>query len=253
MTPGTVNHFSSESREYSYARPKYPEDLFKFLNEITPVKDLAWDCATGNGQAAISLCKYFKKVIASDASKNQIDNAFDRDNINYEVFPAEKPNIQNSSVNLITVAMAVHWFDFEKFYREARRVSRSSGRIALWAYGMQKISPEIDKISERLNVGGDILGNYWSKEVKFVKEEYKTIPFPFKEIDVPKFEIKVYWDLNNLFDYMQTWSAVKRFYAENRYDPLSLVKEDLKNLWGKDDEIKLVKWDLNLRVGCIDS
>ena len=83
MKPDTANHFSSKSREYSYARPKYPEDLFKFLNEITPVKDLAWDCATGNGQAAISLCKYFKKVIASDASKNQIDNAFDRDNINY--------------------------------------------------------------------------------------------------------------------------------------------------------------------------
>ena len=251
--PGNVNHFSSESREYSYARPKYPNDLFKFLDEITPSKDLAWDCATGNGQAAISLCKYFKKVIASDASKNQIDNAFDRDNINYEVFLAEKPNIQNNSVNLITVAMAVHWFDFEMFYREARRVSRSSGIIALWAYGMQKISPEIDKISERLNVGGDILGNYWPKEVKFVKEEYKTIPFPFKEIKAPKFEIKVDWNLNNLFDYMQTWSAVKRFYAKNKCDPLSVVKEDLKNLWGKDDEIKLVKWDLNLRVGSIDS
>ena len=147
--------------------------------------------------------------------------------------------------------MAVHWFDFEMFYREARRVSRSSGIIALWAYGMQKIRPEIDKISERLNVGGDILGNYWPKEVKFVKEEYKTIPFPFKEIAVPKFEIEVDWNLNNLLDYMQTWSAVKRFYAENKYDPLSVVKEDLKNLWGKDDEIKLVKWDLNLRVGNI--
>jgi ubiquinone/menaquinone biosynthesis C-methylase UbiE len=133
MTTSSVNHFSSKSEEYSFSRPAYPDSLFKFLNEITLNKDLVWDCATGNGQAAIGLCKYFKKVIASDASKSQINNRFQRDNITNYVFPAENTNLQENSVNLITVDQAVHWFDFEIFHREVRRVGTRNGIIAVWS------------------------------------------------------------------------------------------------------------------------
>ena len=252
MTSAT-DHFSSKSREYSYSRPFYPNVLFEFLQEITPNKHIAWDCATGNGQAAIGLCRYFRNVIASDVSKNQIANKFHRNNFTYEVFSAEKPNIQDNSVDLITVAEAIHWFDFEKFYREATRVSRRNAIIAVWSYGMHKIDSEIDKISERLDVDGEILGSYWPKEAKYVKEEYKTIPFPFEEISTPRFEMSVYWSLDDLISYMQTWSAVKRFQIEKKCDPMSSVSQDLNKLWGNKDEQKLVKWILNLRVGIIQS
>lgn len=252
MTSAT-DHFSSKSREYSYARPLYPEDLFKFLYEITPNKYVAWDCATGNGQAAIGLCKYFRNVIASDASTNQIANTFHRNNIVYAVFSAEKPRIQDDKVDLITVAEAIHWFDFNKFYSEAKRVSRRNAIMAVWSYGMHKIDSEIDKINARLDVGGQILGSYWPKETRYVKEEYRTIPFPFKEISTPRFEMSVNWSFDDLINYMQTWSAVKRFQIDKKYDPLSLVKQDLKELWGKKEEEKQVKWDLNLRVGIIQS
>lgn len=252
MTSAT-DHFSSKSREYSYSRPFYPEDLFEFLQEITPNKYIAWDCATGNGQAAIGLCRYFRNVIASDVSKNQIANGFPRNNITYEIFSAEKPSIQDNSVDLITVAEAIHWFDFEKFYREATRVSRRNAIIAVWSYGMHKIDSEIDKISERLDVDGEILGSYWPKEAKYVKEEYKTIPFPFKELSTPRFEMSVYWSLDDVISYMQTWSAVKRFKIEKKYDPMSLVWQDLKKLWRNKDEKKLIKWSLNLRAGIIQN
>lgn len=171
MTSAT-DQFSSKSREYSYSRPFYPKDLFEFLQEITPNKHIAWDCATGNGQAAIGLRRYFRNVIASDVSKNQIANRFHRNNITFEGFSAEKPNMQDNSVDLITVAQAIHWFDFEKFYREVTRVSGRNAIIAVWSYGMHKIHTEIDKISKRLDVDGEILGSYWSKEVKYIKEEY---------------------------------------------------------------------------------
>ncbi|MDQ4074134.1 MAG: class I SAM-dependent methyltransferase [Thermoproteota archaeon] len=257
MVNSAIDHFSSKSKEYSFSRPLYPDNLFQYLSEITPNKDLAWDCATGNGQAAISLCKYFKKVIASDASKGQIDNRFEKDNnsnIDYDVFPAENANIRDNSVDLITVAQAIHWFDFEDFYREVRRVSkRNNGIIAIWSYGMHKVTPEIDRISEKLNVGGDILGNYWSPETKYIKENYETIPFPFREISSPKFEIKVNWNLEEIFNYMNTWSSVKRFQREKGYSPLDLVKKDIKNLWGKEDEHKLVRWNINLRIGFVHS
>ena len=246
-----VDHFSSTSREYSFSRPTYPDVLYRFLSDIAPNKDMAWDCATGNGQAAIGLCKYFKNVIASDASKGQLEHQFKRNNIMYEMFPAEKADIQDNSVDLITVAQAAHWFDLDKFYKEVTRISKSNGVLAIWSYGMHKIDNDIDKIGERLNVGGDILGRYWPRETDYVKEDYKTIPFPFKEIPAPKFEMTVNWNLDDLVCYMQTWSAVKRFSTEKKFNPLSLIMEELERLWGKRDKRKVVKWDINLRVGKI--
>lgn len=246
-----VNHFSSTSREYSFSRPIYPDALYRFLNDITPYKDMAWDCATGNGQAAIGVCKYFKHVIASDASKGQLEYQFNRNNIMYEMFSAEKADIPDNSVDLITVAQAAHWFDLDKFYKEVTRISKSNGVLAIWSYCMHKIDNDVDKISERLSVGGDILGRYWPRETNYVKEDYETIPFPFKEIPSPKFEMIVNWNLDDLVCYMQTWSAVKRFSTEKKFNPLSLVMEELERLWGKRDIRKVVKWDINLRVGKI--
>lgn len=249
---GFIDNFSSKSKEYSFSRPDYPDNLFRFLSDITPNRDLVWDCATGNGQAAIGLCKYFKKIIASDASKNQIDNKFERENIIYKIFPAEHANLPDNAINLVTVAQGVHWFDFNKFYNEVNRVSKKeSGRIALWSYGMHRINPKIDKISERLNVDGDILGNFWSKEIKFIKEDYRTIPFPFKEINAPRFKMNTYWNMYQLFNYMQTWSAVKKYIIEKKSDPLNLVREEVINLWGEISKEKLVTWEINLRVGII--
>jgi SAM-dependent methyltransferase len=253
MAKGFIDNFSSKSKEYSFSRPVYPVDLFAFLSDITPIHDLVWDCATGNGQAAIGLCKHFKKIIASDASKSQIDNKFERGNITYKVFSAEETSLSDNSVDLVTVAQAVHWFDFDKFYEEVKRVSKKDGvgRIALWCYGMHKINPEIDRISGRLDVNGDILGDSWSEEIKYINEGYKTIPFPFKEINAPKFEMNIKWNLYQMFNYMKTWSAVKKYHTEKRSDPLNLVREDIKNLWGEESEEKTVTWKINLRVGIV--
>jgi hypothetical protein len=235
LSKGFIDNFSCHSKEYSFSRPTYPDLLFEFLSSITPQKNLAWDCATGNGQSAIGLCKYFKKVIASDASKNQIQHGFQRENIDYKIFP---------------VAQALHWFDFEKFYSNVR-VGKKDGIIAVWSYDMHKINPQIDNISSRLDVDGDILGNYWAKETKHVKEKYKTIPFPFKEISVPAFKTTLYWNLLQLWNYMQTWSSVKKYYSENNQDPLDLIKSELKSLWGDEHNKKEVTWNINIRVGFI--
>jgi ubiquinone/menaquinone biosynthesis C-methylase UbiE len=253
MTKGFIDNFSSKSKEYSFSRPVYPDDLFAFLSDITPNHDLVWDCATGNGQAAIGLCKYFKKTIASDASESQIDNKFERENITYKVFPAEKAILPNNSFDLVTVAQAVHWFDFDKFYEEVKRVSKKDGegRIALWGYEMHEINPKIDKVSERLNVDGDILGDSWPEEIKYIDEGYRTLPFPFKEIDTPKFGMNTKWNMYQLFNYMKTWSAVKKYHMEKKSDPLDLVREDIKNLWGEESEEKLVTWKINLRAGIV--
>jgi len=258
MSKDFIDNFSSKSKEYSFSRPIYPDELFEFLSNIIFNKDLAWDCATGNGQAAIGLCKYFKNVIASDASSNQIDNKFEREHILYRVFPAEDaaiPYLSDNSVDLVTVATALHWFDFKRFYNQVNRVSKKKGeggRIAVWCYGMHQINPKIDKIIERLDVDGDILGEFWPKEIRYIKEKYRTIPFPFKEINTPNFKMKTNWNMYQLFNYMQTWSAVKKYQIERKSDPLDLVREDIKNLWSTEESVqKLITWDIYLRVGII--
>lgn len=86
---------------------------------------------------------------------------------------------------------------------------------------------------------------------QYVKEKYKTIPFPFKEISVPAFKTTLYWNLLQLWNYMKTWSSVKKYYSENKQDPLDLVKSELQSLWGDEHNKKEVTWNVNIRVGVI--
>lgn len=252
MSKGFVDNFSSNAKEYSFSRPTYPMALFTYLSRIVRQNDLAWDCATGNGQAAIELCKYFKRVIASDASESQIQQQFKRENIDYKVFPAEETPIDNDSVDLVTVAMGVHWFDFDRFYSEVKRVGKKGAIIAVWSYGMHKINPEIDKISGRLDFGGDILGKFWSPQIRYIKECYKTIPFPFEEIGgIPTFKMEVRWNLYQLFNYLHTWSAVKKYTVEKKSDPIDMVRDEMQRLWEDAEKERPIIWNLSTRIGII--
>ena len=254
--------FSGKSKEYAGSRPTYPRSLFEFLVGLVQYRNLAWDCATGNGQAAIFLSEYFEQVIASDASKEQIENAQPRDNIRYEVFSAERTTLADNSVDLIIIAQALHWFNLDDFYKEAKRVlrkgedngrgtsGRGSGVLAAWAYGLHSISPEIDNITHLLYE--DILGSYWAKERKIVENKYQNIPFPFHEIDTPLFQIELDWTLSELVGYLYTWSSVQKFIGKNNSDPIEQVYNDLAGAWGSNKNTwhkRRVVWPIYIRVG----
>jgi SAM-dependent methyltransferase len=249
--------FSSHSKDYARSRPHYPRSLFDYLVGLTQRRNLAWDCATGTGQAAVLLSQYFDQVIASDASKEQIKNAQLRKNIRYEVFPAEKTNLADDSVDLITIAQALHWFDLETFYKEATRVLRkgdyhfdkSRGVIAAWAYGLHSVSSEVDNIVHLLYE--DILGSYWPKERRIVEDRYQGIPFPFEEVDPPAFRIELNWSLSELVGYIYTWSSVQKFIQKNNSDPVKQIYNDLVSAWGEKNEAtkKRVVWPIYMRVG----
>ncbi len=250
--------FSKQSKEYAISRPSYPRVLFEFLVSLVQHRKLAWDCATGNGQAAIFLSEYFEQVIASDASKKQIENAQPRNNIRYEVFSAEKTNLEDNSIDLLTVAQALHWFDLDNFYKEVRRVMRrkddkASGIIAAWAYGHHSISPDIDKVTHCLYE--DILGGYWPKELKYIDNKYKGIPFPFQRISPPHFQIELDWNLSELVGYLYAWSSVQKYIKKNNSDPVNEVYENLIAAWGGKAHIqdkRKVIWPIYMKVGRID-
>jgi SAM-dependent methyltransferase len=253
--------FSSQSKEYASSRPTYPRALFKFIVSLVDEKNLAWDCATGNGQAALVLADYFKQVIASDISARQLENAQQKSNIKYQIFRAEDTPLKDNSVDLITIAQALHWFDFDRFYSEARRVLRKTkdgktavgggGILAAWAYGLHTISPEVDKVTHQLYE--DILGDeYWSPERKYVEDRYETIPFPFEQIPAPEFQIQLSWNLSELVNYYRSWSSVQKFIKKNKYDPVSEVSSSLEYGWGGKNHVnkkRKVVWPLYVKIG----
>lgn len=241
------DHFSGHASGYARHRPGYPESLFAYIASIAPARDLAWDCATGNGQAAISLARYFQHVIATDASGNQIERAIPHDRVRYAVAPAEHTSIESSSLDAVTVAQAVHWFHLDEFYAEVRRVLKPDGVLALWAYGGSLIDPVIDKLLIRLN--RDILGRYWSEKVGLVDKGYSTLPFPFREIEAPEFMMEAAWSLDDLTGYLSSWSAWQKFMNEEGSDPIDQIRDDLSAAWGEPGQKREVRWKVYLRVG----
>jgi ubiquinone/menaquinone biosynthesis C-methylase UbiE len=243
---GFKDHFSRQAAEYAKFRPRYPEELFGYLATIAPGKQLAWDCATGSGQAAVALAQVFERVIATDASENQIGNAEAHARVEYRVAPAENSGIESNTVDLITVAQALHWFDLERFYAEARRVLKPEGVLAAWAYKLAQIEPAIDAIVNHYY--SEVVGTYWPAERALV-ERFEELAFPFPEIASPQFEMTAEWNAEQLVGYLRTWSATQRFMAANQRDPLKDVEQDLLSAWGDADQLRRVVWPLTARVG----
>lgn len=240
------DHFSNQSHLYAEHRPTYPSELFEYLSQIAQNNDLAWDCATGNGQAAIELAKYFKKVVATDASKNQIDNAGKGDNIKYLVCRAEKTSLEKSSVDLITVAQALHWFNLDKFFKEADRVLKQGGILAAWTYNLFKVDKDIDKVINYFY--NEIVGKYWPTERKHVENEYTQISIPFKLIKPPEFKIDIEWTRKELLNYLYTWSSVQHYIKKNSRNPLELISQSLESVWEDEDEQKKITWNITIKI-----
>jgi SAM-dependent methyltransferase len=241
------DHFSGHAAQYAQFRPHYPASLFQYLAKVAPARDRAWDCATGSGQAAIGLAEYFHEVSATDASEQQISNAESRPNILYRVAPAEASGLADRSVDLVTVAQALHWFDCPAFFAEAIRVLRPGGIIAVWAYTLLKIAPEIDALVDRFYYV--TTEPYWPPERKIVEGHYRGIAFPFHELTPPSFQLEENWRLDQLIGYLRTWSATRRFIKERGFDPVSDLERELLPRWGEREQARIVRWPLHLRIG----
>jgi SAM-dependent methyltransferase len=241
------DHFSGHAACYQQFRPNYPDALFTFLASLCPVHELAWDCATGNGQAAVALAPHFDRVIGTDASAQQIDQAEPHPKVEYLVAPADKMPIDDGVVDLVTVAQALHWFDVKGFYAEVSRALKNGGVLAVWCYQLHKISPEIDAVVSRLYSG--IVGPYWPPERKIVEDGYKTLAFPFDELAAPEFRMVHSWDLERMVGYLSSWSSSQRYRKQNGTDPVAHIADDLKAAWGDPNQPRDVIWPLHLRVG----
>ena len=220
--------------------------MYAFLFSCVSQKDAAWDCGTGNGQVAVELAAEFTRVCATDISTAQLQQAARKDNISYRCTRSENTGFPEHTFDLITVAQAIHWFDFDAFYQEVRRVGKPAGVVAVWGYGLTKISSHIDALV--LEFYTDILGKYWDAERRHIDEAYASVPFPFRRLEAPEFAMNVEWTVDHFIGYLTSWSAVQNYCKSAGDHPVRLIQSRLEQLWRK-GEVKEVRFPLFLRAG----
>jgi len=240
------DNFSTQSKQYAKFRPTYPKELYQFLLSHVAKTQVAWDCATGNGQIATVLSQHFDYVYATDISENQLKNAPQIANITYKVERAEYTSFQDHSFDLITVGQAIHWFKFDAFYTEVKRTLKPNGLIAIIGYGIMHINAEIDEVIHYLYK--DILGSFWDEERKYIEDNYLNVTFPFREIQCPAFQITTAWNFEQLIGYLETWSALQHYIKLKSKSPIPLIYERLKQAWGNTKK-HTIHFPILLKVG----
>lgn len=239
--------FSEYAEKYRDFRPTYPNQLYDFIYQHVKDFDCAWDCATGNGQAAVALSKKFSRVYATDISENQLAKAPVVPNLHYSISSAEKTTFPDHTFDLITVAQATHWFDLALFFNEVRRVAKRDATLAVWGYGLLKVNPAIDEHIYHFYT--QVVGPYWDQERKMIDDHYLTLPFPFEEIPSPDFQFSFEWTMDELQGYLTTWSSVQKFVRKNSHNPVEDLIQLIKPLWVS--EKMKITFPLFLRLGKI--
>ncbi len=246
LTAGFSDHFSSHAQAYAKFRPRYPAALFHYLAVVAPGTHLAWDCGTGNGQAAVGLAERFAGVLATDPSAAQIANARLHPRVEYRVTQYDT-GLEAGSVQLVTSAQALHWMDVDAFVRESRRVLQPGGVLAVWCYSLCRIERSIDELVEffyRVTVGA-----FWPPERRLVDEGYRTVALPIDELDVPPFEMVADMTLAQFVGYIETWSAVQRSIAARGRDSIEAFTRTIGERWGAPSTARRVTFPLYIRAG----
>ena len=272
------DHFSAHADAYAAHRPRYPAALVDYLAELAPRTDVAWEAGCGSGQLSVALTRSFDRVIATDASAEQLARATAHPRIEYRHARAEDSGLPAAAggwyaasgrdaaggrtargVDLAVAAQAAHWFDIEGYYAEVRRVAAPDAAVALVSYGPTRIAPEIDPLVEEFRV--DVLAPYWAPERRHVEDGYASLPFPFAELVPPELEMQVEWTLDGLLAYMRTWSALRALEPARADELLEALRGRLGPAWnsggaggGAADAAgggtrRIVAWPLSVRAG----
>jgi|CXWL01.1.fsa_nt_gi SAM-dependent methyltransferase len=256
------DHFSERAPGYAIYRPTYPRELVDYLSDLTIgasaqssispgeilIRGTAWEAGCGSGQLTHVLAERFERVIATDASADQIAQARPHPRAEYRVARADASGLPDHAADLAIAAQAAHWFDLDAYYAEVRRVVRPGGFVALVVYGIHVTDdPHIDRIVKHFY--GQILGPFWPPQRRFVEEGYQTMPFPFDEISSPRFEMRAEWTLAEMLGYVQTWSAVGALARTKGRAEIDAFREEVSIAWGNSQTKRTIRWPLSMRLG----
>ena len=242
--------FSANASFYARYRPSYPAELIEYVVSFVKERNRAWDCATGNGQVAVLLADFFKEVLATDISQNQLSNAKKNERVIYSIARAEETNFPEDYFDLITVGQAYHWFNFLNFEKEVKRVAREEAVIAVWGYTLMVIGdPGIDNLLRKFYE--EIVGPYWDPERKILEDHFRNVPFNFEPLPTKDFRIELNWTRNELLGFLRSWSAVQNFLKARGTDPVEIIAGQLEPVWS-DKEEKNIHFPMILKLGRVN-
>ena len=238
--------FSGVAAEYAASRPRYPQQLFDWLASVAARRDAAWDVATGNGQAAIGAATHFARVVATDLSARQIAHGIPHPRIEYRVAPADASGLAPGSIDLVTVAAAIHWFDLPRFYEEVRRVARDGAVLAAWTYHVAHVGPPLEAVLGPFY--RDVVGPYFAAAARMVDARYEGIALPGEPLDPPQFFVSVRWNAEQWLDFIRTWSGVSSYIAAVKKDPVLEIEDAVRAALGGGDAAVETSWPLYVRA-----
>ncbi|RJG10476.1 class I SAM-dependent methyltransferase [Pseudomonas cavernicola] len=239
--------FGARAGAYASFRPAYPAELFAWLAEHSPARQRALDIACGNGQASRPLLAYFEQVLACDASVEQLTASQELQGIELFAADAEALPLAASSLDLIVVAQALHWFATPAFFAEVRRLLKPGGLFCAWCYSLMRIDPALDAVIDEFY--SNTLNGYWPQGRASVDAGYRDLQAPFSLIQLPPFAIGVEWSFEHLLGYLRTWSAVQRWERQHGHDPVTELTPTLRHAWGDLNQPRFVRWPLHFLAG----
>ena len=244
------DHFSGHAAAYAAHRPEYPAALVELLADLAPERALAWDCGCGSGQLSAGLAERFQRVVATDASAAQLAHARRHPRVAFVRCRAERaglaPRTSAGGFDLVVAAQAAHWFELDAWYAEVRRVARPGALVALASYDRMRVAPDVDAVVERFYT--QVAGPHWPERRRHVEERYLSLPFPFRELETPRLDLRARWSAGQLADYVETWSATRALERAEGRGPIEAFRRELERTWGAATE-RDVRWPLALRLG----
>lgn len=244
------DHFSDASASYARHRPTYPRSVVDFLADLAPERERAWDVGCGSGQLSTLLASRFSHVLATDASQAQLDAAECHPAVEYRLAREAPDWIEEASLDLVVAAQAAHWFDLELLYREVRRVAKPGAAVVLLCYERPRVHDATASANLVEWLHRSRLATHWPPERQHVEAGYRTLAFPFAEVEPPPLAIERRWNVADMLGYIDTWSAVRAARRTEGADALATFEADLRTAWG--DGEHRVTWPIRMRAGILD-
>lgn len=185
-------------------------------------------------------------MVATDVSLSQVRQAAPHLRISYWVARSEDSGLATASVDLVTVAAAVHWFDLGLFFAEVERVARPGCVLAIWSYHVGDVAPPLDEIFAGFY--DEVLKPFFASGARLVDDRYQTIDLPGHELSGEELEMTASWTLDQMIAYIMTWSGVHQYIAEHGRNPVESIRGELERAWGAPETVQTVRWPLYLRL-----
>ncbi|CDK26184.1 unnamed protein product [Kuraishia capsulata CBS 1993] len=272
-----MSAFSSKTFKtdvYGFFRPHYPPQLFTALQDYHKGDHkLAIDSGCGPGEASFPLLRQlkFNKVIGTDLSQVMVEKATrtrkpeEIDSISFARCGASdlaSVGVENESVDLMTAAQCVHWFDTDTWFDEVLRVLKPGGTLAYWCYVDPYFlgAPEANKVYENFTYGDKFLGPFWEQPGRSkIRGLYRDVNEAiskkkgFCDVQVVEFDpmhstsqtalsLRKTVTLENYLGYASTWSSHHKWTEANPG-----VKPDILDVFAKELQTK-VGWRLDTEI-----